>query len=57
MSNIPVLPPLDGSKYFDGTPDERTQFCNDLMDGLKRFGFVRLSNHGLSGQVAREAFD
>ena len=41
------LPTLDFSKFLRGTPEEKVDFSNRLVDSFKNHGFVKLVNHSV----------
>lgn len=43
-----TLPPLDLSLFLSGTPEQKKQFADDFCNCLKRHGFAKLINHGLT---------
>lgn len=47
---------LDASLFITGSEGERVRFGEDLVDHLKRDGFVKLTNHGIPEDFLREIF-
>ncbi|KAF2207100.1 hypothetical protein CERZMDRAFT_51823 [Cercospora zeae-maydis SCOH1-5] len=56
MSAI-VPPQLDFQAYTSGSSKEREQFCDELRSALQRWGFVSLTNYGISPQEIQGVFD
>lgn len=52
----PSIPSIDLSHYLSGTPHERAAFVKTLGDGIKRFGFISLGNHGIEPSLIRRAY-
>lgn len=52
-----ALPPLDLSLFLSGTPAQKKQFANDFCDCLKRHGFAKLVNHGLTDDNVKGLYD
>ncbi|MFD1629235.1 isopenicillin N synthase family dioxygenase [Pseudopedobacter beijingensis] len=55
MSTVNI-PRLDLSKYIQGTPEEKTQFSNDIGKAFNETGFVTITNHGLSAQLIEQLY-
>ena len=47
---------LDMSLFF-GTPDQKTQFCHELLNLLKKRGCVKLQNHGIPSEDIHGLFE
>jgi isopenicillin N synthase-like dioxygenase len=47
---------LDMSLFF-GTPEEKQQFCDELLRLLKLRGGVKLQNHGIPAEDIHRLFD
>jgi len=56
MVEIVTVPTVNGSDFFSGTDAQRRQFCNDMVDSFKRFGFVKLINHGIPQETVNDVF-
>ena len=50
------VPELSFGAYAHGTPAQRDAFCRDLFDGLTRFGFVTLEDHGIPDALLDRAY-
>lgn len=50
------LPTLDGAKWLSGSESDRQEFANGLLKSLKRHGFAKLVNHGISDDAVREMY-
>lgn len=51
-----VLPLLPLSHFEYGDPKEQRQFATDLVASLKRHGFVKIIDHGISDTEVEENF-
>lgn len=47
---------LDMSLFF-GTPEQKKQFCDELLRLLKLRGGVKLQNHGIPAEDIHQLFD
>ncbi|KAF9891713.1 hypothetical protein FE257_003725 [Aspergillus nanangensis] len=56
-SATPALPIYDFSKFLNGDTQERHQTAVKIVDAFKAFGFVYLTNHGISGDSIDSLFD
>lgn len=50
------IPQLDLSEYAKGTPAQRARFIAAFGDGIKEFGFVSFTNHGVDPAVIRRTY-
>jgi isopenicillin N synthase-like dioxygenase len=50
------VPELSLADYTHGSPSARTQFCDALVHGLKRYGFIILRDHPVSTALLDEAY-
>jgi isopenicillin N synthase-like dioxygenase len=50
------VPELRLSDYTSGTADARRAFCEQLLQGLQRYGFITLSGHPIRPQLLEEAY-
>ena len=50
------VPELSFDHYARGTSEQREAFCRDLFEGLTRFGFVTLKDHGISHALLDRAY-
>ena len=50
------VPELRLADYTSGTPDQRQAFCEQLLQGLQRYGFITLSGHPIRGELLEEAY-
>ncbi|THC88580.1 hypothetical protein EYZ11_011971 [Aspergillus tanneri] len=57
LSDPPKIPTLDWADFTEGDIDKRITLAQGLVEGLKRFGFVKLVNHGLSDELIQQLFD
>uniref|UniRef100_A0A093V975 Fe2OG dioxygenase domain-containing protein n=1 Tax=Talaromyces marneffei PM1 TaxID=1077442 RepID=A0A093V975_TALMA len=48
---------LDFSKFYSANTAQRDSFCQNLASSLRRNGFVRLVNHGISSEEIDRAFE
>jgi isopenicillin N synthase-like dioxygenase len=48
---------LDFANFYSVNTTKRDSFCQDLVSTLRRNGFVRLINHGISSDDIDRAFD
>ncbi|KAK2484347.1 hypothetical protein H9L39_02327 [Fusarium oxysporum f. sp. albedinis] len=51
------LPTLDLSLFTRGTDAQRQTFCLELVDSLRKFGFVRCVNYGINPNAVNKLFD
>lgn len=51
-----TVPLLDAYRFTRGTAADRTAFCRELVQSFKRYGFVRLRNHGVPEEMVRDLF-
>lgn len=54
MSGVPTL---DFSRFLTGTFEQRSMFCSHLVAGFKKYGFVKLTNHGIPESVVKNLFE
>ena len=54
MSDLPVL---NYAKYAQGIVTERLKFANDLVESFKKYGFVKIVNHGISDEQVQQIFE
>jgi isopenicillin N synthase-like dioxygenase len=50
------LPTLDGRKWLSGSESDRQEFASDLLTCLKRHGFAKLVNHGISDDAVEDMY-
>jgi isopenicillin N synthase-like dioxygenase len=50
------VPELSLANYTHGSPEQRDEFCVELMRGLQRYGFIILRDHPVSMQLLDEAY-
>jgi len=50
------VPELRLTDYTNGAPDARRAFCEQLMQGLQRYGFITLSGHPIRSELLDEAY-
>ncbi|MBX7114218.1 MAG: isopenicillin N synthase family oxygenase [Myxococcaceae bacterium] len=50
------IPQLDLSDYSKGTPAQRERFIAAFGDGIKAFGFVSLTHHGVDDALIRRTY-
>jgi len=55
--HILELPLLDGEKYTRGTPEQKVEFANALLECLKKHGFAKIINHGLDDAWVSELYE
>lgn len=48
---------LNFANFYNADTTERDRFCQTLVSSLRRTGFVRLINHGISSEDIDQAFD
>ena len=51
-----TVPLLDAYRLTRGSAADRTAFYRGLVDSFKRYGFVRLQNHGVPEEMVRDLF-
>ncbi|BAE56576.1 unnamed protein product [Aspergillus oryzae RIB40] len=56
LSDLPKIPTLDWADFAEGDTDQRLKLAQGLVQGFKRFGFVKLVNHGLSDELIQQLF-
>nr|L0E2Q1.1 RecName: Full=2-oxoglutarate-dependent dioxygenase phqC; AltName: Full=Paraherquamide biosynthesis cluster protein C [Penicillium fellutanum]AGA37270.1 2OG-Fe(II)-oxygenase [Penicillium fellutanum] len=47
---------VDASRFISGSPTEQRAFAVELVDSVRRCGFVKVINHGLSDELIDELF-
>ena len=47
---------LDASLFLNGSEEQRIRFGEDLVNHLKRDGFVKLTNHGIPKDFLKDIF-
>ena len=52
-----VTPLLDASKFRNGSPSERQEYAQQLLEQLQGSGFVRITNHGIPNDKVEECFE
>ncbi|KUL84336.1 hypothetical protein ZTR_06317 [Talaromyces verruculosus] len=57
LSDPPKIPTIDWANFAEGDTDKRLKCAQSLVDGFKKFGFVKLINHGLSDELIQQLFD
>ena len=57
MGSFEPIAIVDFSKYLLGTPAEQAQCCDELVAGLKRYGFIKLINYGLDETLVWDIFE
>ena len=50
------LPVVDFSLFTSDSEKQRSLSAENLVENLKQYGFVRLSNHGLSSDTVNNLF-
>lgn len=50
------VPELSLQQYVDGSPADRAQFSDALMDGLQRYGFIILKDHNVPTDLLERAY-
>lgn len=48
---------LDASLFRQGSDPERSCFAKDIVTALKKTGFVKLRNHGISPDILKDIFN
>ena len=56
MSTYQTVPELKLSDYTDGSPADCQKFCEELAAGFKYFGFIILTDHGISDALLARAY-
>ncbi|KAF5586490.1 gibberellin 20-oxidase [Fusarium subglutinans] len=51
------IPLIDFSRFLSGTPVERNETANAILDGFKTAGFIYLKNHPILPKDLQHAFD
>lgn len=51
------VPKLDFSLFSNGSEQDKYSFAKDLVCSFNKFGFVRLTNHGISPKELAQAFE
>ncbi|KAK8040745.1 oxidoreductase [Apiospora phragmitis] len=51
-----TLPTLDVSKWLKGGESERQKFASEIFNVLKRHGFTKIINHGMSDDTLKEIY-
>jgi isopenicillin N synthase-like dioxygenase len=51
-----ALPVLDAMQFLHGSIPQRNEFANSLLNSCKKYGFVKIVNHGISDAVVSELF-
>ncbi|KAG4260458.1 hypothetical protein FPRO06_02436 [Fusarium proliferatum] len=51
------IPLIDFSRFLGGTPVERNETANAILDGFKTAGFIYLKNHPILPKDLQHAFD
>lgn len=51
------IPSLDFSLYLNGNYDQRTAFSAELVSAFQKFGFVKITNHGIENDTIQKLFD
>ncbi|RAH70355.1 isopenicillin N synthase family dioxygenase [Aspergillus aculeatinus CBS 121060] len=51
-----AIPTLDFAKFHSGSDAERREFASALTKGFKRFGFIKLINHGFTREETSHLF-
>ena len=54
MSDLPIF---DYAKYDKGIVTERLEFANDLVESFKKYGFVKIVNHGITDEHVQRIFE
>lgn len=54
MSDLSLL---NFAKYSHGTVTERLDFAHDLVFSFKKYGFVRIYNHGIPDEQVERLFE
>ncbi|MBI1393474.1 MAG: isopenicillin N synthase family oxygenase [Alphaproteobacteria bacterium] len=57
MADLDAVPELSLARFTDGSPADRDAFQRALMEGLTRFGFVILKDHGVSTGLLGRAYE
>jgi isopenicillin N synthase-like dioxygenase len=52
-----IIPTLDWAEYRSGDKTKRVKISKSLADSFKRYGFVKLVNHGFSDEYTQELFN
>jgi hypothetical protein len=47
---------VDASQFVSGTPTQQRAFAIELAESVRRCGFVKVINHGLSDELIDELF-
>lgn len=55
MTTYDGVPELSLADYH--RPELRTEFCEQLFEGLKYYGFIILKDHGISAELLDQAYD
>ena len=50
------VPELHLADYTSGTPQQRRAFCEQLLQGLQRYGFITLSGHPIRSALLEDAY-
>jgi isopenicillin N synthase-like dioxygenase len=50
------VPELRLADYTSGTPEQRRAFCEQLLQGLQRYGFITLCGHPIRAELLDEAY-
>lgn len=56
VNSVIALTPLDLSHFRQGNAQQKAKFANDFCGSLKRHGFAKLVNHGLSDDSVKELY-
>jgi isopenicillin N synthase-like dioxygenase len=54
--NSRKVPVLSLKKYISGSEEEKAQFCSDLFDGFKNYGFIVIEDHPISADLLKKAY-
>lgn len=51
------IPSLDFSRYLNGNHDQKTAFSAELVSAFQKFGFVKITNHGIEDHTIKKLFE
>lgn len=57
MQTLTQVPELSLRDFTDGTPEERQAFIAALDEGFRYFGFIILTDHGISDALLERAYE
>lgn len=55
--NLRKVPVLSLKKYISGSQEEKNQFCKDLFNGFKDYGFVVIEDHTVSESLIKKSYE